>query len=101
MREIRPSRSMRGGELFVEPSMNNSLPTLLKLRFALVAVATVAAGFAQRGDPNNQRGDKSGATPFAPAEQQRMFHVPPGFEVELVAAEPQISKPINLAFDAA
>src|SRR5688572_18427683 len=73
----------------------------MKLRFALVAVATVAAGFAQRGDPNNQRGDKSGAAPLTPAEQQRMFHVPPGFEVELVAAEPQISKPINLAFDAA
>src|SRR5204862_633548 len=27
-------------------------------------------------------------------------HVPPGFEVQLVAAEPDIAKPMNMAFDA-
>lgn len=39
--------------------------------------------------------------PHPPAEQQAMFHVPPGFEVQLVAGEPDINKPLNMAFDAA
>ncbi len=39
--------------------------------------------------------------PLPPAEQQTKFHLPPGFEIQLVAAEPEIHKPINLAFDAA
>ena len=34
------------------------------------------------------------------AEQQKMFHLPPGFEIQLVAAEPEIRKPMNLNFDA-
>jgi putative heme-binding domain-containing protein len=37
--------------------------------------------------------------PLSPAEQLQKFHVPPGFEVQLVAAEPDVRKPINLAFD--
>jgi len=39
------------------------------------------------------------ADPLPPEVQLQKFHVPPGFEVQLVAAEPQIDKPINLAFD--
>jgi putative heme-binding domain-containing protein len=39
--------------------------------------------------------------PLSPAEQQTKFHLPPGFEIQLVASEPEISKPINLNFDAA
>lgn len=34
-----------------------------------------------------------------PAEERKALHVPPGFEVQLVAAEPDIQKPLNLAFD--
>jgi len=37
--------------------------------------------------------------PLSPAEEQKQFEVPPGFEVQLVAAEPDIAKPINLNFD--
>lgn len=36
-----------------------------------------------------------------PAEQRKKFHLPPGFEIQLVAADPDIRKPINIAFDAA
>jgi len=36
---------------------------------------------------------------LSPAEQQRKFHLPPGFEIQLVAAEPQIHKPMNITFD--
>lgn len=34
-----------------------------------------------------------------PAEQRKKFHLPPGFEIQLVAAEPDIKNPINIAFD--
>lgn len=36
-----------------------------------------------------------------PSEQQTKFHLPPGFEIQLVAAEPVINQPINIRFDAA
>src|SRR3954464_6047836 len=38
--------------------------------------------------------------PRTPAEQQKLFHLPPGFEIQRVAPEPDIDKPINMAFDA-
>ncbi len=36
---------------------------------------------------------------LTPEQEQKAFHLPPGFQIELVAAEPQIGKPINMAFD--
>ena len=38
--------------------------------------------------------------PLTPAEEQKKFKLPPGFEIQLVASEPDIQKPMNLAFDA-
>ncbi|QDT15231.1 DUF7133 domain-containing protein [Alienimonas californiensis] len=38
---------------------------------------------------------------LSPAEQQTQFRLPPGFEIQLVAAEPEIGQPMNLAFDGA
>ncbi len=40
------------------------------------------------------------APPLSPEEQLKKFHLPPGFEIQLVAAEPEVVKPINMAFDA-
>ncbi len=37
--------------------------------------------------------------PLPPLEQIKKFHLPPGFKIELVACEPDIAKPMNLAFD--
>jgi putative heme-binding domain-containing protein len=37
--------------------------------------------------------------PLSPREQAKRFHLPPGFEIQLVASEPDIAKPMNLAFD--
>ncbi|HJT77364.1 MAG TPA: PVC-type heme-binding CxxCH protein, partial [Gemmataceae bacterium] len=37
--------------------------------------------------------------PRSPQDERKAFHLPPGFEAQLVAAEPDIHKPINLAFD--
>ncbi len=38
--------------------------------------------------------------PLSPEEEQTKFHLPPGFEIELVAADPDIGQPMNLNFDA-
>jgi putative heme-binding domain-containing protein len=37
--------------------------------------------------------------PLEPVKERLAFHLPPGFQIELVACEPQIGKPINMAFD--
>jgi putative heme-binding domain-containing protein len=37
---------------------------------------------------------------LSPQEELKSFHLPPGFTIQLVAAEPDIHKPINLAVDA-
>lgn len=38
--------------------------------------------------------------PLSPQEQAQSFHLPPGFTIQLFASEPDIQKPINMAFDA-
>ena len=41
------------------------------------------------------------STDWQTPESERLgFHLPPGFEVRLFASEPQIAKPLNMAFDA-
>ncbi len=37
--------------------------------------------------------------PLSPEDERKAFHLPAGFEIQLVAAEPDILKPMNLAFD--
>ncbi len=37
--------------------------------------------------------------PLTPEAERSKFHLPPGFEIQLVACEPEIRKPINMAFD--
>jgi putative heme-binding domain-containing protein len=37
--------------------------------------------------------------PRTAEEEQKALHAPPGFEIQLVASEPEINKPLNLAFD--
>lgn len=37
--------------------------------------------------------------PLSPAEQLARFHLPPGFEIQLVAEEPDVHKPMNMKFD--
>ncbi len=49
----------------------------------------------QQKDPNIADTD-----PLSPAEEVKKFHLPPGFRIQLVASEPDIRKPINIAFDA-
>jgi putative heme-binding domain-containing protein len=41
------------------------------------------------------------APPLSPRGQLKTFHLPPGFEIQLVAADPDVHKPMNFNFDAA
>ncbi len=41
----------------------------------------------------------SSLPPRSPEEERKALHLPPGFEIQLVAAEPDIHKPLNIAFD--
>jgi putative membrane-bound dehydrogenase-like protein len=38
-------------------------------------------------------------SPLAPKEAQKLFRLPPGLRIELVASEPQIESPVAMAFD--
>jgi putative heme-binding domain-containing protein len=35
----------------------------------------------------------------SPADEAKLLHLPPGFEIQLVACEPDIHKPLNIDFD--
>jgi glucose/arabinose dehydrogenase len=65
--------------------------------FPLVHVGS-AAGQGREEDPFQSHVRPT--DPLSPAEQQKTFEVPPGFVIELVAAEPDLLKPMNMAFDA-
>jgi putative heme-binding domain-containing protein len=74
---------------------------LKNVRVALpVCAATVALIACNTHGADNPFADIVRKTePQAPELEQKQFHLPPGFEIELVAAEPDIGKPINMAFD--
>ncbi len=71
---------------------------MLLARITFLALVTTAA-FAQNNDPFAE-GVRT-TEPLTPAEQRTKFHLPPGFEIQLVAAEPELRKPMNMAFDTA
>ncbi|HVR34325.1 MAG TPA: PVC-type heme-binding CxxCH protein, partial [Methylomirabilota bacterium] len=59
--------------------------------FACACAAGAADPFAAHVRPTE---------PLAPDDAREAFRLPPGFEKELVASEPDIAKPMNMAFDA-
>ena len=63
----------------------------------LVVAALLAGGRAFADNPFSEIIRKT--DPKTPEEERKAFHLPPGFDIELVAAEPAIGKPINMAFD--
>jgi len=65
---------------------------------ALLSLAFAAAALAAN-DPFAE-GVRT-TDPLPPEEQQKTFKLPRGFTVQLVAAEPQLRKPMNMAFDGA
>ena len=47
-----------------------------------------------------QRVQVAPTKPLPPDLQRKAMHLPPGFEIQLVAAEPDVINPMNIAFDA-
>ncbi|HBB73284.1 MAG TPA: hypothetical protein DC048_02430 [Planctomycetaceae bacterium] len=80
-----------GGYLTMQgvPSMSSITRFRLTLAalLALPAAGAVAAPAVVESDP------------LPPHEQRAAFRLPPGFEIQLVASEPTIQKPMNMAFD--
>lgn len=71
------------------------------MRFALLAL-TVSLACPVLASAQDRPVELVASTePLSPAEQQQKFRLPPGFKIELVAAEPDVPKPINITFDAA
>lgn len=73
-----------------------------RLAFAAVLAASLVTGhpsLAASPDDELALGVRT-TPPLTPAEQAAKFKLPPGFEIQLVATEPDINKPFNLAFDA-
>src|SRR4051812_7679562 len=69
-------------------------------RFVVVmASLLVFAGFAM-AQPKSKDPNIADTPPLTPEEQLKKFKLPPGFAIQLVAAEPKVPKPINLALDA-
>src|SRR5215471_2363708 len=64
------------------------------LSFLLVVQS--GAGRAQSPAPVE---NVSSLPPRTPQDERKALHLPPGFEIQLVASEPDIHKPLNLAFD--
>ena len=71
-----------------------SFPAVLRVRRLLPILALLLAARGAMAQPL-----VAPTEPVSPAEQQQKFKLPPGFEIELVAAEPDIHKPMNLEFD--
>src|SRR3954453_11649851 len=69
--------------------------TRTRLRLALLLLCFCFRSLAADRSAENVRTPR----PFSAQDERRSFHLPPGFELQLVAAEPDIAKPMNLAFD--
>ena len=63
---------------------------------ASLLLAPVAASRAQTPAPVE---NVSTLPHRSPEDERKALHLPPGFEIQLVASEPDIHKPLNLAFD--
>src|SRR6266850_7013087 len=67
---------------------------------ALVSITLLALLFVSRVHGADPFAENVRSTPAQTPEQELAgFHLPPGFEIQLFAAEPDILKPMNMAFD--
>jgi putative heme-binding domain-containing protein len=71
--------------------------TRQSLLFALAFLVLFAANHGRAADPFEDVIRKT--EPLTPEQEMKAFHLSPGFEAQLVACEPDIGKPMNMAFD--
>src|SRR5436190_14072954 len=69
------------------------------MKFATLFLITLAVAPSLFGASDPFAEDARTTEPLTGEEQQKKFKVPSGFEVQLVAAEPALRKPMNLQFD--
>jgi len=69
--------------------------TFLSCASALLLLLLTALGMAQ----DKYSAHIAKTEPRSPEDEKKAFRLPPGFEAQLVAAEPDIHKPLNMAFD--
>ena len=62
--------------------------------FILLLLLISALGLSAAPNPHIADTD-----PRSPADEAKALHLPPGFEIQLVASEPDIHKPLNIDFD--
>src|SRR5437868_434355 len=75
---------------------------LFQVSYRSLVVGAVVFGLADSAPCQLKDGDfpyVATEDPLSPEAQQKKFHLPPGFEIQLVCAEPDVRKPINLNFD--
>jgi putative heme-binding domain-containing protein len=79
--------------------MRPLLVTCAGLGLALLLLPTAARPQPKK-DKDPHAAHIAPTPPRTPEEERKAFRLPPGFEAQLVAAEPDIRMPINIAFDA-
>jgi putative heme-binding domain-containing protein len=70
---------------------------MLKCLASLIVCLVAAGSLMAQKDPYAEFIAQT--KPRTPEDERQGFHVPAGFEVQLVAAEPDVRKPININFD--
>jgi putative heme-binding domain-containing protein len=71
------------------------------MRFAVLSLLLLTSPAIAQPKLPNYPGDLMAPTDaLSPADERKAFTVPAGFDVQLVASEPDIQKPIQMAFDA-
>ncbi len=71
-----------------------------RLLWLVVACEVLARAFCFAAEKDPFAENVRTTEPLTPEKERRAFHLPPGFEIQLVAAEPELRKPMNMAFDA-
>jgi len=71
-----------------------------RMRLALTLGAAILAAGARAAAPDPWEENVRTTDPQTPEQQLKAFKAPEGFEMQLVAAEPDLRKPMNMAFDA-
>ena len=73
---------------------------LCLILLVLIPLTAAATTYAQSPNEDPFALGVRSTEPVSPEEEQKTFVLPEGFRIELVASEPDIAKPMNLAFDA-
>jgi putative heme-binding domain-containing protein len=68
-------------------------------RFGVPLLLLLCIAVPTSAQPKSRDPNIADTPPLTPEEQLKKFKLPPGFAIQLVAAEPKIKKPINIAFD--